>query len=321
MAYDLFNEPLYFDSIERKKADIVPIVKGWHKLLKMYAPNQLCTIGLAGIREVFQWDPNILDVDFISFHPYNHESGQVMNELYWYGNYIKKPWIIGETAIPADNDSITYEEQKKFAHTTLKQAYDCGAMGYSWWQYKDVEWHAYLANYMGMVTRKGETKTAKNNLSVQGTVKPVAEEFKKFIPFGKKDSCICLANYYNWSQHKNFRITGRLTDENNNPIQGGVVLAWNQYWSHSYHTITKADGSFELMSDFPFYHWIASATMYTMTRAEISPDTARIYKDNIPTINIGNLKLSKLSITKILFYDELKSFFPSNRITPGEKLK
>jgi hypothetical protein len=295
LAYDLYNEPLYFDHKDRKKTEVDSIVRSWNKLFKMYAPNQLLTIGLEGIREVFEWDPNILDVDFVSLHPYEFEPGQVMNELYWYGKYIKKPWIIGETAIPANNDSVTYEEQKRFAQKTLKQAYDCGASGYSWWQYKDVDWHTYRANYMGVVTRTGETKTTKENLSVQGTVKPVAEAFQKFNPSAKKDSCICLSNYYNYSEGKACRIIGRLIDEKTNqPIKGGVALGWDENWVHSYHTITKEDGSFELLGVHSFYHWIVTATQYSVVRDDISPTTAKAGKDNIPTLNIGTLKIKKL---------------------------
>jgi hypothetical protein len=295
MAYDLYNEPLYFDHEARKKPEVDSIVKSWHKMLKMYAPNQMFTIGLEGIREVFEWDPNILDVDFISLHPYEFEPGQVMNELYWYGKYIKKPWMIGETAIPANNDSVTYEEQKIFAQKTLKQANDCGASGYSWWQYKDVDWHTYRANYMGVVTRTGETKITKENLKIKGTVKPVAEAFQKFIPFEKKDSCICLPNYYNYSEGKASRIIGRLIDEvTNQPIKGGVALGWDKDWVHSYHTITKDDGSFELLGAHAFYHWIATATNYSVVRDDFSPDTVKAGKDNIPTLNIGTLKIKKL---------------------------
>jgi len=294
MAYDLYNEPLYFDHKARKKPEVDSIVRHWHKTLKMYAPNQLFTIGLEGIREVFEWDPNILDVDFISLHPYEFEPGQVMNELYWYGKYITKPWILGETAIPANNDSVTYEEQKIFAQKTLKQAKDCGALGYSWWQYKDVDWHTYRANYMGVVTRTGET-TTKENLHVQGTVKPVAEAFQKFDPSAKKDSCIFLSNYYNYSGGKAGRIIGRLIDEETNqPIKGGVALGWDKDWVHSYHTITKDDGSFEILGVHPFYHWIVTATLYSVVRDDISPDTAKAGKDNIPTVNIGTLKIKKL---------------------------
>lgn len=295
MAYDLFNEPLYFDSLlDRTKENVYETAKGWDKIITMYAPNQLTTIGLSGIREIFRWDPNILDVDFISFHPYNHEPGQVMNEIYWYGKHVKKPWIIGETAISADNDSITYNEQKDFASLSLNQARNCGAIGYSWWQYKDVQWFSYLANYMGTVTRKGETKTRKNNLTVLGTVKPVADAFKTFDPNVKKEDCICLNNYYNYSEGKKFRIIGRLTDDDGDPIEGGVVLAWDEHWYPSYHTTTKADGSFELLGKCKFFHWIASATSHSMTRGEISPDTARTYTDTIPTIRLGEIELEEL---------------------------
>ncbi len=294
MAFDLFNEPLYFDVPERNKKVVYKKVKRWAAIAKRASPNHLTTIGLTGIREVFEWDPAILDVDFISIHPYEYEPEQVRNEMYWYANYIKKPWIIGETAISADNDSITYDTQRQFARKTLQQAYNCGAIGYSWWQYKDVEWHSYHANFMGVVNWKGETKTIKNNIPVIGTFKPVVEEFKKFDPASKKDSCICLSNYYNYSQFKDCRITGVLLDENNNPIQGGVILAWNEYWSHSFHTVTKPDGSFELLGNFPFYHWMASASSYTMIRADVLPDTAKKQKDAIPTMNIGKLKIHKL---------------------------
>jgi hypothetical protein len=217
-----------------------------------------------------------------------------MNELYWYQQYVKTPWMIGETAIAADNDSITYEEQKHFAEKTLKQAYDCGAMGYSWWQYKDVDWRSYLANFMGVVTRKGETKTEKSKLTVLGTPKPVADAFKKFSPIGKKEGGVALSNYYNYSQGKKCRMIGYLKDENNNPIQGGVVQGQDRWWIRTCHTITKHDGSFELLGSFPFSHWGATATLFSVQIGELLPDTARTGKDSIPTMNIGTLKLKKL---------------------------
>ena len=126
MAYDLFNEPLYFDSLERNKTEPYHITKAWNKLAKENAPHQLTTIGLTGIREVFEWDPNTLNVDFISYHPYEYEPEQVRNEIYWYGKYVKKPWIIGETSVPADNDSVLYSVLKSFAEATYKQTCYCG---------------------------------------------------------------------------------------------------------------------------------------------------------------------------------------------------
>lgn len=294
MAYDLFNEPLYFDTLPRQKEDIYNIVKRWKKTLKMYAPHQLFTVGLTGIREVFEWDPNILDVDFVSFHPYDYQSEQVRNEMYWYGKYIRKPWMIGETAITADNDSVSYEEQKLFARKTLKHARDCGAIGYSWWQYKDVDWKDFLVDFQGIVTRKGITKTKKENIVVHGTPKPLVEEFIKYNPLAKKDSCICLPNYYNYSQFNQYKIKGRLMNDEDKPVEGGVILAWNQYWSKSYITITKADGSFELFGDFPFYHWMASATLYSMVRGDVSFEPTKPDMNGTTTVDIGTLKISAL---------------------------
>ena len=294
LAIDLFNEPLYFDTLERKKQAVVKIVNRWKKIRDMNAPNILLTIGLEGIREVFEWDPNILNVDFVSLHPYEYEPEQVRNEIYWYGKYIKKPWVIGETSIPADNDSVPYEEQLKFAKKTILQSYHCGAAGYSWWQYKDVNWNKFHPNYMGLLNRKGITQIPGDSLFTFGSIKPTANVFKtisSIIP--QKEKCICLNNYYNYSRNNQFRITGKLLDENKRPIKGGVILAWNEWWSHSYHTVTKSDGSFELFSEYKFFHWMASATEYEMIRGDINPDTSKS-TGNIPTINLGVLEIKKL---------------------------
>jgi hypothetical protein len=281
LAYDFFNEPLYFDFKKRTKESVAYEVNLWDSVFNAHDKNHLTTIGLEGIREVFKWDPNILNVDFISYHPYEHEPEQVRNEMFWYGKYTKKPWIIGETAIPADNDSITYEEQFLFAEKTLKQTRNCGGSGYSWWQFKDVDWVTYYASFLGVVTKENKVKT-------------VANAFKNYNSNNfKKDSCLCLNNYYNYTNNNSFRLIGVLLDSNQTPIEGGVILAWNEFWSHSYHTITKKDGSFELLSDYPFYHWMASATEYSTVRGEIDPNTAAPI-NGIPTINLKDLKIGYL---------------------------
>jgi hypothetical protein len=133
-----------------------------------------------GVPEVFAWDPNILDVDFISFHPYEYQPEQVRNELRWYGEHVDKPWIIGETSLPADNDSVPYTDQLEFARKTLAQARACGAVGYTWWQFQDVGWGRFHSDYMGVLDRTGETRVADGLPVVHGTVKPVAEAFREF---------------------------------------------------------------------------------------------------------------------------------------------
>lgn len=294
LAFDFFNEPLYFDSPEKEKKEVRTIVKKWQQTVKNADNNRLTTIGLEGVREIFRWDPNILPVDFISYHPYEYEPEQVRNEIYWYGKYTKKPWIIGETAIPADNDSIPYEKQSQFGKKTIQQTFNCGGIGYSWWQYKDVEWGFYHANFMGIVNKDGETKTSTGKI-VNGTPKPIANEFTNIDIKANSDSCLCLNNYYNYSESDSFRIVGVMIDKKNNPIEGGVVLAWNEDWTHSYHTITKKDGSFELLGSYPFYHWMASATEYIMIRGELNPDTALI-QNKMPTIKLGKLKIKTLDL-------------------------
>lgn len=298
LAYDLFNEPLYFEESKRTKKEVFNLANKWQQIIEMCAPNHLTTIGLTGVREVFKWDPNILPFDFISYHPYEYEPEQVRNEIYWYGKYTEKPWIIGETAIPADNDSVPYILQKEFAQKTINQTFHCGGAGYSWWQYKDVEWFKFHANYMGLLSQEGETSS--RPININGTVKPIADVFKNFNSNNIVDStkCACLDNYYNYSNSTVFKLTGTLLDENNIPIEGGIILAWNEYWTHSYHTITKDDGSFELLGSYPFYHWMASATKYTMIRDEINPLDAQMTDDSIKTLSINKLIVKPLPFLK-----------------------
>jgi len=282
LAYDFFNEPLYFDRKERAKLDVYTGVNKWRKIITKRAPNHLSTIGLEGIREVFEWDPNILNVDFISFHPYEHEPEQVRNEIYWYGKYTDKPWVIGETGwyTSEENEKDSAKTQKTFALKTLEQSYNCGANGYSWWQFKDVAWND-LKNHsdlMGLVSKNGKPKKA---ISV----------FQDFNPRKNIENCLCLDNYYNYSESDVFLLKGKLVDKNNSPIEGGVILAWNEYWTHSYHTITKKDGTFELKGSYPFYHWMVSATKYEMARGDIFPDTVTA---NFPTFDLGVLAINRL---------------------------
>ncbi len=295
MAYDFFNEPLYFDSLERNKTEPYHITKAWNKLAKENAPYQLTTIGLTGIREVFEWDPNTLNVDFISYHPYEYEPEQVRNEIYWYGKYVKKPWILGETSVPADNDSIPYSVQKAFAEATFKQTCNCGGIGYTWWQYKDVDWFDFHSNFMGIINRKGTTRTSTNK-EVIGTPKPITEFFKIAKPSMDASQCLKLENYYNYSNTNVCCLKGKLVGPSGEPIEGGVVMAWSKDWANSYHTVTKQDGTFELLGSFPFYHWIASATLLTMVRGDVLPDSS-IHKNNERlTLDLGLIKLEKLNL-------------------------
>jgi len=295
MAYDLFNEPLYFDlPHHRPKEDVYTVVQRWRQLVRRHAPHQLVTIGLVGVPEVFSWDPDILDVDFISFHPYEYEPEQVPNEIHWYGEHVNKPWIIGETSIPADNDSVPYSDQLAFARKTLAQTVACGGIGYSWWQFKDVRWGKFHADHMGVMDRHGWTAAGPGLPPVEGTIKPVASAFMGFDPDSVQGSCVKLDNYYNFSSLSSAKLTGRIVDQDRQPIAGGVVLGWNADWTRSYYTISKPDGSFTLYGDFRFQHWMVSATRHAMVRGDCAPNTFLTGNDGIPELYLGELELEWL---------------------------
>ncbi|MBS1765311.1 MAG: hypothetical protein JSS90_10135 [Bacteroidetes bacterium] len=295
MAYDLFNEPLYFDTLEREKKDVYEIVNRWQKIKNEYAPHQLSTIGMTGVREVLEWDPNILNVDFLSFHPYEYEPNQVMSEIYWYGKYVKKPWMIGETGIPADNDSVSYDAQKIFAEKTLNQTYNCGGIGYSWWQFRDVNWMDFHQDFLGVVKRAGSTQLPDGNIEY-GEAKPLNDVIKGFNSKKEKTNCVKPDNYYNYSRNDYYKIYGKLINEKGEPIEGGIILAWSEDWSQSYHSVSKSDGSFELYSQYPFYHWKASATNYSMVRGDINQNNVVIDNNGkSKKVNMGNLTLTPLN--------------------------
>ncbi len=297
LAFDLFNEPLYFDGPERPKRVAAEIAKHWHDLMRDHAPNHLYTIGLTGIRETFEFDPNILGADFISFHPYEYEPDQVRNEMRWYHTNVDVPWIVGETSIPADNDSVTYEEQRQFAVNTMKQSRACGAVGYSWWQYQDVAWGRYHADYMGMLDRVGITRT-KSGAEVKGTPKPVMKTLTEFDPWADPGECICLPNYLNYSEGKVSKITGRLIDEHGDPINEGTIMAWNEHWTASYHTTSGPDGRFDLRGTFYFNHWMVSATRHGMERGDCEPVAFKRGPDGIPAYELGDIVVERLSFVK-----------------------
>ena len=295
MAYDLYNEPLYFDTLLREKKEVYEIVKHWQDIKNKYAPNQLSTIGMTGVREVLEWDPNLMSVDFLSFHPYEYEPNQVLSEIYWYGKYVKIPWMIGETGVPADDDSVKYNIQTLFAEKTLLQTFNCGGLGYSWWQFKDVQWLDFHQDYLCVINQNGITKL-KDQTIVEGTAKPMNAVIETFNPSKVTRDCYLPENYYNYSRHKYFKLTGKIADESGKPIEGGIILGWSEDWRFSYHTVSKSDGSFELFSNFPLFHWRLSATMYDRLSGDIVPDLNQ--KDKQGTINtsIGVLTLKKIEL-------------------------
>lgn len=293
LAYDFLNEPLYFDSVEHTKKDIYLATKKWYNTVHNNSPH-LSTIGLACQRELFVWDPNLVNVDFISFHPYEYERNQVISEIYWYNKFINKPWIIGETGIPADGDSISYRNQVEFASKTLNQELNCNGNGYSWWQFKDVSWGGFHQSYLGVVNHVDSTLLLTGKY-VFGTKKDLGHALPLMLRDYKKSSCECPENYYNFSSNNFFLLKGKIVDDQGNPIEGAGILAWDEFWINHYFTTTKPDGTFELYSDYKFYHWMVSALEFEKKYMHFDPNSA-IQSNETFTLDMGLLELEKAKI-------------------------
>lgn len=257
-AYDFVNEPLYFDPKPlREKSEVIKIVNQWEKMMDKYAPNQLFTIGFAEPIEVFEWDPRVLPVDFIQIHTYHPL--RVCSEIYWYGTHANKPWMIGETGLPADNDSISYDEQLIFMREVYQYARDAGACGFGWWEFQDIPSDRFEAAYTGLLNHEGRTIT-EGYEPIYGTQKPacfiVDSLLKNYTPRPLKRP----VNYYNMLGYNNIKICGKIINaKNEQPIEDAVVRGWNDDWSIGMNTYCNADGYFELYCNQPCNHFEISA--------------------------------------------------------------
>lgn len=290
-SYDYFNEPLYFDNYEqadwkdvvRDKESALTLVRKWKSQMEQHAPHQLLTIGLAEPIEVFEWDPEILPIDFVSFHTYHPL--RVPNEIYWYAKYVNKPWIISETSLPADNDSISYRDQAVFMKEMLQRVINCGGQGIGWWQYQDVRWGPFEHNFTPLISL-GEQTDIDSSTYIMGQFKDAAFLLPK-LPMFKTGECDCHINYYNMMGYHNYKIRGTVLDQNNRPIEGAVIRGWNQYWTIGMNTFTNKYGDFNLYSNDECVKFEISAPGYTKVKFEKKLN----YKPNPKKLRLENVDL------------------------------
>lgn len=257
-AYDFMNEPLYFDPREeREKKDALRLVTRWKKMMTQYAPNQLFTIGFSEPIEVFEWDASELPVDFVEIHTYHPL--RVPSEVYWYSHYVGKPWMIGETGLPADNDSISYIEQAEFMKEAYQLVRDAGGCGFGWWEYQDITLGNFEAQYTGLLNHEGRTVTADGKHTIYGSLKPAARVVRN-LTHSKKQNQERPTNYYNMLGYKNICITGTVLDmRTHKPIEGAVIRGWNEWWSVGMNTFSDENGHFTLYSNDECVHFEISA--------------------------------------------------------------
>lgn len=275
MAYDLYNEPLYFDRGNYTKKQTKEFVEGYNSSIKKEAPNHLTTIGLSHYKIVHEWDPELMDVDFLSFHVYPYWSKNLSNlerfetKLYWISRNISKPWIIGETGLntaencePLNLSWGNYSDQLYFMSYSLNKCRSAGSSGYSWWSFQDlkfppgkIEGTCNVSDY-GLVNRKNTFYLTSKGDTILGELKHKMKTlpFDKFVidaPYRSKywddipkpeDS-----HYYNIDYLPNHeQAIGKIINEEGEPIQDAIVSLHNTVSNSKYSTFTKPDGSFKL---------------------------------------------------------------------------
>lgn len=278
-AYDFFNEPLYFDKDNNDKAQAVKIAESWRKMMRKHAPHQLMCIGFSEPTEVFRWDPSLIPADFIAFHTYHPL--RIQNEIYWYSKFIDKPWMIGETSLPADNDSISYEEQRQFALEVVRHVKACGGSGFAWWEFQDEPAVGrYDAAYNGLLNNTGETAVQGADHVITGTLKPAADQLKEALATETSAPCTCAVNYTNMLGYRNFLLEGSVQDEaTGEGIEGAVIRGWSEHWDIAMNTFTDENGRFTLYSNEPCVHFEISAPGRNLLKFDQSHDYTASLKD------------------------------------------
>ena len=274
-AYDFINEPLYFDpEPSRDKMDAVRLASEWRHWVRQYAPHQLFTVATSEPIEVFEWDPSMLPTDFVEMHTYHPL--RVYSEMWWYSHYCGKPWMVGETGLPADGDSVPYEWQARFLYDMDVYARVLGAIGFGWWEFQD---YPDGVNFEAKFTGLRDTA---------GKAKPAARVYTSelFCYDSKLDDGWVPVNYYNMLAYSNIRLTGRVVDASSGkPVEGAVVRGWNKDWSVGMNTYTDSEGRFTLYSNDYNVHFEVSAP--GMSRKKF--DRRKIKYSNPQGVDAGNL--------------------------------
>ena len=308
-AYDLMNEPLYFNENQLKsKKEVIKTVTYWQKMMYEHAPYQLFTIGFSEPIEVFLWDPSLLPVDFVAFHTYHPL--RVKSEIYWYSTYVGKPWMIGETALPADNDSIPYEDQANFMREVYQYIADCGGAGLGWWDFQEASQGNLEALFTGILNHKGTTTTQDGKYTIIGTVKPAAGEIQYFSEYIPKEK-VRPVNYFNNLGYNNFLIKGKIIDkQTKKPIEGAVIRGWTQWWNIAWNTYSDENGNFTLYSNEKYIHFAISAPGFSTKVFDRKLNYKKITNENVDINNLPNKELEYHSISyKPFLKDSARSVF------------
>lgn len=296
-AYDFFNEPLYFDpEKDRYKRSAKKVVKQWQKMMNKCAPHQLFTIGFSEPMEVFEWDPFIMPVDFTEIHTYHPL--RACSEIYWYALHANKPWMVGETSLPADNDSISYLDQSLFLQEIYSYARDAGAAGFGWWEFQDIPSASFEAAFTGLLNHEGVTALP-NGGKFAGSRKPASYLIDSLQKNYTPQPLHRPTNYFNMLGYNNLAIKGRVIDQfSSKPIRGAVVRGWNDNWTVGINTFSDEEGYFTLYCNQPCTHFVISAPQMTTKTINTHIDYTTVNQN----VNIDSLPDKDLEYHTIAYH-------------------
>lgn len=279
MAYDLYNEPIYFDKGDYTKEETTSFVRSYNAAIKESAPHHLTTIGLSHYKIVHEWDPALMDVDFHAFHVYPYGSIKLSKleryeaKLCWISRNIDKPWILGETGLntaegcePLNWSWGTVEDQRKFMSYSLEEARSAGASGYGWWSFQDMKFKPGVtegtcsASCYGLVDHKpGNYFINSEGDTILGGLKTPVDSlpFRNFVadqPYSNSLFSYPMPAenvYYNIDYlPENEFFTGRIVDENGDGVVDAIVTLRNPVSKAVYSTFTKSDGTFNIKTGY-----------------------------------------------------------------------
>jgi len=243
-AYDLYNEPHYYEKVDHSaydKYDRANWFYSWYRAIKEKAPWHFVTYGPV-LTDIFSWDPEVMPCDFFAYHIYSpprencnwsYDTAFIaykVNLKYASENF-SKPWIIGETGLSGINPELygdikinpvvsSEEEQRAFMENSLKYVNWYGIGGYALWMFKDVIWS--FNNLDTKIAKQyfmGVVHYRENN-----DWKPAAYEFAKFNPNVACADCThpLPEHYYNSYFYPYSLIDGFVFARNPRKNQGEV---------------------------------------------------------------------------------------------------
>jgi hypothetical protein len=342
MAIDLINEPIWMHKDQHlaqdlTKQDVCDITTQWYDAIHAgSAPYPLVTLGGYGAAEAGSWDPAVMKIDFYSPHVYpeptavtDHDvqstTDRVNAEIHWLGMTCPLPWLIGETAFSADDDTVdpmglefnwthhldvdlthhtwpymdgSESEQASFASSTLSGTRAALGSGYSWWGFQN--------------DRFGGEGTLPGTL-IQADHKPYLSNFFGVLKYGNM-----AGGPAPWNTARPWRdkqVVGAFQSADQSPINGAMGVAPVNYYNwHNLTTSVINSGTVYDQNNLPVSHGIVEVAWpgYTPNSTAYAPEG---FFDRIPLDASGHydvrLAPSSLSTPLGVVYSQA----PGSRMT------